>query len=128
MIWRDFIDQAVGVPFVPHGRDYDGWDCWGLVWRAYLDVRGIRLPSYDAQYDQITDWRRLVRAFAAGVQEWVLTPTPSTGDVALIYRRGLAIHVGLIVPDRRILHVEEGVETTQELTAHMRVEGVYAYC
>ena len=98
------------------------------VWRAYHDVRGIRLPSYDAQYDRVHEWRRLVRAFAVGVQEWTRTPTPRTGDVALIYRRGLAIHVGLIVPGRRVLHVEEGIETTQELAAHMRMEGVYAYC
>lgn len=126
MTWNGFIHRAIGVPFVPHGRRYDGWDCWGLVWRGYRDVLGIELSCYSDQYDQVKGWRRIHRLFLAGRSEWRQTDRPSTGDVAMIYRRGLPIHVGLMIQEgRRVLHVEEGVETIHEPIGRFRIEGFY---
>jgi len=59
----DFQRKAIGVPFVPFGRDYDGWDCWGLVIRAWQDVRGVTLPDFT--YKSIADYRALAANFAS---------------------------------------------------------------
>jgi hypothetical protein len=45
--------------------------------------------------------------------------------VACIYRRGHPIHCGLVLPNRRIMHVEEGVQTCHEPFDRFRVEGFY---
>ena len=47
MTWDQFAAKAMSVPFVPLGRGYSGWDCWGLVMCGYRDVLGIELPTYE---------------------------------------------------------------------------------
>ena len=126
MTWEAFILRSVGVPFVEHGRGYDGFDCWGLVWRAYRDVLGVELPSLSESYDKVRDWKCLSELFLMSRNEWAKVAFPSTGDVAAIYRCGIPIHFGLVIQDgRRILHVEEGVETVHEPISRFRIEGIY---
>jgi murein DD-endopeptidase len=43
------FDQFVGIPYVAHGRDYAGADCWGLLYLFYRDVLGVQIPSYVAE-------------------------------------------------------------------------------
>lgn len=113
--------RAVGVPFVPDGRDYDGWDCWGLVVRAYRDVLGVDVPDY-----AWGDTRALIRQFAdRGTAHWRPVATPAPMAIAGIFRRGRVIHAGLYVGRRRIMHVEQGIETCAESVSNMRVEGWY---
>lgn len=118
-----FTRKAIGVPFVPHGRDYDGWDCWGLVVRAYADVLGAALPDY--QYESIADYRRLARLFTDRSQaHW--RPSPAVPmAVAAIYRRGRVIHAGLVITPRRIMHVEDGINTVCEPIERFRIEAYY---
>ena len=126
LTWDTFIIRSVGVPFVEHGRDYDGFDCWGLVWRAYRDVLGIDLPSLSDSYDKIRDWECIRALFLMTRNEWRAVSSPETGDVAAIYRRGRPIHYGLVIQaGRRILHVEEGIETVHEPISRFRIEGIY---
>jgi len=47
---EEFIDRAMDVPFLEHGRDYNGWDCWGLVVCGQRDVYGVKLPDLSNQY------------------------------------------------------------------------------
>lgn len=116
--------RAIGVPFLEHGRDYDGWDCWGLVIAAYRDVAGVAVPDYT--YQTVSDYRALARLFTdRGGASWHPVAIPAPMAVACIYRRGRVIHAGLVVPGRRIMHVEQGIETCAESAANMRVEGYY---
>lgn len=120
----DWCRKAIGVPFVPHGRDYEGWDCWGLVVCAYRDVRGVDLPDV-ANYS-ITDYRALSHHFGARSESrWWRLDKPEPMAIAGIYRRGHVIHAGLVIHGRRIVHVEQGVETCVELISNFRVEGYY---
>ena len=126
LTWDAFILRSVGVPFVEHGRGYEGFDCWGLVWIAYRDVLGIDLPSLSGSYDKVRDWKCIRELFLMVSGEWSLAASPATGDVAAIYRHGRPIHFGLVIQDgRRILHVEEGVETVHEPINRFRLEGIY---
>ena len=60
MTYDEWMRRAIGVPFVEMGRDFDGWDCWGLVIAAYRDVAGIGIPDYTCG---ITDFKRLAGLF-----------------------------------------------------------------
>lgn len=111
------------VPFVPFGRDYHGWDCFGLVVCAYRDVLGVTLPDY--AYQSTRDPRALARLFADRSAPHYRVSDPAPMAVACVYRRGLPIHVGLVVSKKRILHVEEGVMTCVEPITRFRIEGFY---
>lgn len=118
----DFYRLAVGVPFVEHGRDFGGWDCWGLCLVAYQEVLGVALPDFT--YETVKDVARLESQFGAR-SAYVRGCEPCVMDVAVIFRRNRAIHAGLVVPGRRILHVEIGIETCAEPFNNFRVEGFY---
>jgi len=116
--------KAIRVPFLSHGRDYDAWDCWGLCIRGYQDVLGITLPDYN--YESIRDYRALAREFTnRRCSFWKQINTPEVMSVACIYRRGSVIHAGLVMPRRRIMHVELGVETCCPRLDDFRIEGYY---
>ena len=123
MTWKDFVRKSIGVPFLQKGRDYDGWDCWGLVCVAYHDVLGIELPSYTDTYDSTKELRKLYNSFMSGKQEW--RECKKIGSVALIKRMNLPIHVGILVDGNYIIHCEEKVRTIQEPCSYFRIEGYY---
>ena len=123
----EFINRAISVPFVVRGRSFDGWDCYGLIVRAYRELYGIDIPDYVGRYDP-HDFNAVGRLFFDGLPKWERLPegVRETGDVALIFHQGRPIHCGLVVGGgRRILHAEEGVGTVSERISRFRIEGIY---
>ena len=123
MTLTEWQRRAVGTPFVPFGRDYTGWDCYGAVVVAYRAVFGVELPDF--YYPSVKEYATIGRIFLNDIKPaW--TPVQSRPmAVACIYRRGLPIHAGLVVENNRILHVEHGIETCIQPAADFRVEGYY---
>ena len=125
MTWDEFTERAITTPFFDKGRTWLGWDCWGLVRCGYRDVLGILLPSYD-DYDTVRNHKALVRLFIHNAPDWGKVPDAVEGRVALIYRRALPLHAGLVIANgQRILHCEEGVGTVHEPIGRFRIEGIY---
>lgn len=125
----DFAGSVIGLPFRPHGRDSCGLDCWGLVCEGYRQVLGRELDDYGGEYDTLKDIERLRRIFARECAEtWQRVERPEPMDVAVIYRRGRAIHAGLYLGGGMILHVEHGIETTAQPATDFRIEGYYRPC
>lgn len=117
MSLAEFIHCATGVPFVDGGRDYDGWDCWGLVRRAYNDVLRIDLPTYGEV--SASDLRAVRRAFAEGAavrETWRPVSDPQPLDVVGMRAASGAIlaHVGLWLPGGMVMHVERASMTARE--------------
>tara|TARA_B100000700_G_scaffold189815_1_gene209164 strand:- start:35844 stop:36233 length:390 start_codon:yes stop_codon:yes gene_type:complete len=126
MILDDFVGRAIGRPFRPHGRGPDAYDCWGLVCAAYRDVLGRELDDYGGEYQTLKDVDRLKGIFARECGDtWQQIEHPEPMDVAVIYRRGRAIHAGLYLGAGRILHVEHGIETVIQPADAFRIEGYY---
>lgn len=109
----DWLARYVGVPFVDGGRDFKGWDCWGLVRAAFRAERGIELPSYGeiSALDLVRVAKQIANDTAFGVGPWIETLHPSSFDVAVMFRRRLAVHVGLMIDHHRLLHVIENRQT-----------------
>lgn len=127
MHWREFVDRVIVVPFVERGRDYEGLDCWGLAVLFYRDVLGIEIPSYLDTYESTSEHRAIFKAFAAGKTLWRKVDRPATGDLALILRKNLPIHVGVVLEDDLVLHAEVHVGTVIESLDQMRIEGFYRH-
>lgn len=101
----------IGVPFVSHGRDRRGVDCWGLVALVYRDVFGIALPDPAAApaggYADARDRDAVARLVGAMAPAWRPVAAPAIGDVVLFYRRGVPAHIGVHVAPGRMLHACE---------------------
>jgi len=108
----DFINIAIGVPFLDQGRDFHGWDCWGLISRAYRECFGIELPDLDRcnvlNYEQ---GRELFDSLAVAYKE-VELDRGRAGDVVIL--RGVPCHAGLVVKAGLMIHVDEKCDTCVE--------------
>lgn len=110
-----FQRQAIGTPFVLGGREWGGWDCWGLVFVAHREVFGIKIATLSDDYDAETTFEELSRIVdTQRVAEWNLVPTPKPGDVALFRVSRFQSHVALVAERGQMLHAMAGVGTVCE--------------
>lgn len=112
----EFTSAAIGVPFLDGGRSLSGWDCWGLVYVAFREVAGIELPQYGeiSARDLIRSSRAIVAG--AGGQEWKQVQNPAPMDVVVMrYAMSIKVgHVGLVISESEVLHVESACSTVRE--------------
>lgn len=106
------------TPFQEHGRDYDGLDCWGLVWLGYREIMGVELPSYVDQYDTTRPNGQLSRLITGERDlSWVqVTDELRPMDVALFRYGSVPLHVGLLISGRvpAMVHIENGADVALE--------------
>lgn len=111
------IKGYVGIPFVDHGRDRKGCDCWGLVRLVHLLEAGIELPSHsEISARELLAVARRIRAGSVS-KVWVdVAHLPRQAlDVVLMKRAEddgkRAWHLGILTNSKTILHTEDGVDS-----------------
>jgi len=140
MLLTDFVRRALLVPFKDKGRDWDGWDCWGLIYVAQREVWGRCLPLHIGEYadaGDTADSRRYLddvirkNIEAACLSVWHQVPAPKQGDVAVVRMANRPIHVALCIGNQSCLHVLKGSGThifsSSGLVWRRRIEGYYRY-
>lgn len=135
---KQFASAAIDVPFKDKGRDYQGWDCYGLM-RCFLnDVHGIQIPSFSEEYENagMTKDSRdhlevVIKRKKEFLPQWVKVEEPREGDGVLFLVGGRPIHMGLMIDRFKFLHTEFKINTVIESINSMawskRVEGFYRY-
>lgn len=99
------ISRYIGIPYQLGGRSFDGIDCYGLVWLFYRDELGIEIPRYEGNPDEI-ELAEISRLIAGSEEpEWREIPRDQVqlGDVVRL-KIMAAHHVGIYIPEGRILH------------------------
>lgn len=110
----EFQTKALSVPFVIGGRDFNGWDCWGVIYCAYEFVFGDPIASYSNEYDKTLSYSEIDHLINDEKPTWIETDKPDVGDVGL-YRVGrYQSHVSLVLPNKRMLHCEQRAGTISE--------------
>ncbi len=135
MTLEEFITRAIRVPFMDRGRDWDAWDCWGMLCVFHSEVLGVDLPSYTEDYrdagHSAESRQRLSTLFAANMGAWRPVSEPEPGDGVLLNIGGRPIHVGLALGGGLMLHTERRINTVIERLASpmwaRRIEGFYRY-
>ena len=122
----DFVNKAVGVPWVDGGRGWLGFDCWGCVRLCYLECLGIDLPSYGEI--SARDLVRVARAMGAAQDDgWATVSAPQDFDVVLMRSGrgggGRTVHVGVMVDAHRMMHAELATGVTVVPITHFSVAG-----
>ena len=127
-------------PWVSHyiGRPFDpsSWHCWELCRQLAADHLGMNWPSFawaegDARaaeiHRQSSLWREIFNRdmFLNGAGGETL------GDVAVIRQGRWCGHVGMVVADGLVIHVEGGMGTAlikmRSAEWRRRIEGVYRW-
>lgn len=129
-----WANSYVGVPFLRHGRDPQGWDCWGVLFWCYRKHFGVRLPSYTVRYDTTKDAAHLAQVISGELMPWRELKgreKPVLGDVVLMRRGRHPSHVGLVIEPPRMLHVTSRIATQFQdydgLVWGPRVVGIYRH-
>ena len=122
---QTFIQTAICVPFCERGRDYTGWDCWGLVRCGYMDIFNVFLPIFLEEYKNTSDYSGMVKLVNKESNNRWIKSSRVLGSVAVIKRRGYLLHVGLVATNYEILHCDKIVGTVLEYDTRMNIDGFW---
>jgi len=113
-------ESYVGIPFKDFGRDMKGCDCWGLVRLVLKRECNIDVPSYGEI--SARDLARVTDTIGeqSSTDPWSMVEQPRPFDVALM--RGRPLHVGIMVSDKQLLHVEEKICTVLLPITHPSID------
>ncbi len=133
MTLDEFINKALSVKFKDKGRDYLGWNCWGLPFCAYKDILGVELPSFVDDYvnagDTKTSRRVIHDIILSQKHNWDPVKNPQALDVVLFRFGDTQTHLGLMIDKNRFIHCEKKINTVIERIDsakwEKRVEGIY---
>lgn len=99
--------EKYNIPYKSKGRDFDGVDCWGLIFLFYREELNIYLPSWSAEYENA----KHVDYFEPSIRtdlfaKWREVSVAVPGDVGLI-KLGHDFHVGLCIDPygTKIMHM-----------------------
>lgn len=101
-----WVTGYIGIPFLAHGRDRRGLDCWGLVKLIYAERFGIDLPEIITPYEPVLGNGSVMAAFVEARARWQAIEEHKwqIGDVAVISADGWPAHVGLLVGRNQLVH------------------------
>lgn len=111
-----WVNEYIGIPFLEHGRTMLGADCWGLIWLVYERVFNIELPSYVDDYETTKDGNGIQAIADSESEKWTAISGDSirVGDIAVFAIGGYNSHVGIIVSDELMLHIEQNLDSVIE--------------
>lgn len=108
--------RYIGLPFCDHGRDRSGLDCWGLVRLVMSEQFSIALPSLAHEYEHTLALDDISHVIQRQIPVWqaIDTDQEQCGDVVVLRLHGQPLHVGMVLGDRHMLHVEARIDSAIE--------------
>ncbi len=127
------MERFVGIPYIPHGRDYDGADCWGILFLYFRDVLGTPIPSYSAEMRELEFHRHEISQLivAEKGQQWTEVDMPASGDCVLMRVGRDESHVGVFIGGGQMLHSEgphpSQIERIGDMRWRSRIVGYFRF-
>ena len=108
--------QYIGLPFVEHGRSIYGLDCWGLVRLVMFEKFNLVLPDYSKEYSNTYSKSEISALIKRENVKWheIHAGKEKLGDIIVLRMRGEPMHIGLVLGDSRMLHIERHVNSAIE--------------
>lgn len=125
--------KYIGIPFKEKGRDFDGCDCWGLVYLFKKHYQNEDVPTYTEDYLTPLHKEEIHSLIVNKRSFWKEIPLGSEqfGDVINLRINGKDWHVGIVIDNKQFLHVMDGIDSVCEkynsiLWKH-KIAGFYRY-
>jgi cell wall-associated NlpC family hydrolase len=125
------LDKFIGIPFVNHGRDLTGCDCWGLARLVWREITGKELPDYVIS---CMDTLRISEQIDNDLPKWERVsgepPVPSIVLIKFDFEHpGRCNHIGVYVGNGMFIHTRRFTGSCKEridsLHWKSRIEGFY---
>ncbi len=116
--------QYIGLPWEFGAAGPDKFDCWGFVRMAEKVHFGIDMPHVG----YAADWHETANHLKVHPERanWNLVTTPSEGDVVMMARNRLPIHIGVWINANNtsgVLHCLEGSGVLFHAAKNLRMNG-----
>lgn len=128
-----WAERYLSIRFMRAGRKYPDLDCWGLVRLVLFEQAGVHVPAYgDVAAGELLRIARMIES-ASSVPPWIEVKTSKAFDVVKMRgENGRAeTHVGIMVNNTHMLHVEEASDAAivplDHLSVSSRVIGFYRH-
>ncbi len=103
------LPALLRVPYVDHGRDPSGWDCFGMNRWLTRETSGVVIPSWDFAYPDTSRAHAAVMAAAIrGGMDAFEPCAPQFGAWLLFKLFGEDCHLGWALDSRVMLHADDG--------------------
>lgn len=138
-------EKYIGIPFLDHGRAWEGCDCYGLCALIWREQFNLKVPSYGETYATVLDGATVsdaIRMNGTESEEWQEIPAgdEKAGDAVLcsgFYNieggwKKADMHVGLVLKPGTMIHVERGIDASladyrKDRRFNRRVVGFYRH-
>lgn len=107
-----WLNDYIGLPYVPGARGPDAFDCYGLVKLIYDEQYGEILPDWLGDHLDLKQRSKALDDIVCG-GTWTDTEDPADGDIVICYRTRAAYHIGLFYAGG-VIHSLEGVGVIYE--------------
>lgn len=115
--------QYIGLPWRRGATGPQAFDCWGLVVQVQATRFNVAMPSIAALPGTL---REVAAAIAEHRQGWSQVDTPKEGDVVLMSRTRIPMHIGVwIIANGHggVLHCSELAGVTFNRAQALRAQG-----
>ncbi len=118
------INKYIGISYKSKGYDFNGLDCYGLVWLFSKLEMGVDLPKFE-QFDPYEDRAEVARQMDLNVPllTGFKTDNPKFGDVVVFKFMGISGHFGIYIENNCVLHILKGTDSTYESFTKGRLKG-----
>lgn len=108
-----------GIPWVPGGRTFEGFDCWGLVRSVYLQQLDLDLPLYMVDPNKKLSVSRMM---IDGLSDWHSLDEPKHMSLVVLSKSKIPSHVGIYIDEAGgfVFHSVSGVGVCADSLATVR--------
>ncbi len=101
----EFIEKAIGAPWVNRADSNGEYDCWGLITASFLEVDGVELPAVDGyKSKECTIGKAAIKMLRTG--SFKKAQASDGAIMTVTNNKGLITHVGRCMHGR-VLHSTE---------------------
>ena len=106
------------IPFVDHGRDANGVDCYGMGYLVLKEECNIIIPTLVDLYDGIEDVKMIKQitkdeTLEGGIWQRIQPGNEQEFDFVVCRITGLPLHIGIVTRKNWMFHTIDGVGASE---------------
>jgi len=94
-----WVEKYVGLPF-------EEYNCWQLICLVYRNEFKINLPTYENEYTDALDAKKIKKIYERELKIWTSIKTPQPPDLIICRVRGQPWHTGIVIAQNEMLHTQ----------------------